>query len=147
MMKHAWSWILLLGMLTGCELDALPEAGEVTSSERGAPMTDGQPTEEEVKATIKRLYDEVYMQADGNAIPERVEYAFGDIQVGALTQKAIDFTMEPREVYPIKTVVDITVHFSNNPKPRSWVRGKESNQVYFFYRDEFGEWNFKQGSL
>ncbi len=62
-------------------------------------------------------------------------------------RKQMGLGEEARPVYPVKAPVDITVTYSNNPTVRRVERGDMRNDVFFFYRDGFGEWTFRTGSM
>ncbi len=105
------------------------------------------PSEAEVRETIEAAFTETYLVDDLNAVADRISFDFGAIQVGEVVRKQMGLGEEARPVYPVKAPVDITVTYSNNPTVRRVERGDMRNDVFFFYRDGFGEWTFRTGSM
>lgn len=105
------------------------------------------PTEQEIRQTIEKTFTEIYFVKDFNAIPDTITFEFGQIQIGDIVEKQMGSGEFARPVYPVKAPLTLTVTYSNNPSPRTVQRGKQMNDVFFFYRNGFGEWTFRTGSM
>lgn len=117
----------------------------IAACERGPDLPP--PTEAEVRQAIETSFTETYLVRDFNAIPDRIAFEFGEIRIGDVVEKQMGLGEEARPVHPVKAPLDLTVTYSNNPTVRKVERGKAQNDVFFFYRDGFGEWTFRTGSM
>jgi len=151
------STLALAVLLTACTSSVNASTG--TGNNAGATETStststsasvaasGKPSDDDIKATIKRIFGATYGVDNGGAKFDHLDFTFGTIQVGGVTQKQIGAGEAARDVYPVKVEVDIDVHYSNNPTVQHAVRGTQPSDVFFFYKDTFGEWQFRTGSL
>lgn len=119
-------------------------------SSNGGSSTDSgglsRPSDDEVRATIKKTFGDIYGVDSFAAKFDHIVFHIGAISVGGLTQKAVGAGV-PQPVYPVKVQVDMDIYYSNNSEIDHHRRGDKPDDVFFFYKDTFGAWQFKTGSL
>ena len=133
-------------LLTACLPTNAPTQPQVAASPSPAPTSSAEPTDEEVKEAIRRILTPIYLNTSSLVNADRVDFEFRSIQRGTPVSKSMDGAAPGSPVIPVKVDVQLTVHYSYR-EPTTHERGKEANDVFFFYRDAFGQWNFKTGSL
>ena len=124
--------ILLAGLFTGC--------GSRTSASADKP-----PTEQEVIDAISKARADSWT---GSAAwpTDRVETKVTGIQFGGKVQKQVGYGEPAREVWAVKAKAASKVYLKNGTV-KDDVQEMKSGEAYFFYRDAFGAWAFKWGSL
>src|SRR4051812_14023931 len=106
------------------------------------------PTDAEIKATIEKSFKETYGVDYGMAKFDKVTITFsGAPQIGGVVNKQMGRGEDAQPVWPVKIPVKIKVTYSNNSTVRDLERGVKSDDVFFFFRDAFGAWNFRTGPL
>ena len=138
-MKNAFGF-LMLGLFFTIAL--LAASGNRASASN---LLADAPSEDEIKATIKAKFDEVYFNNSAKTIwnVESVEYEFGPIKVGSTAKKQMGRGEEAREVYPVKVKVTIK-QTRKDGEVRTTERGVEG-EIFFFFKDGFDEWDFRTG--
>lgn len=98
-------------------------------------------------ASIKARYTEIYGVNDANARFGSIDISVGDINHGKPTMRQLELNGPSVLIYPVTARVEMEVHYSNNPTVAHFTRGQKSDEVFLFYKDAFGKWIFKTGSL
>lgn len=154
--------ILGVGCATLLGLGLLLVAGLVLLSMCGGGGGGGAglqpPTEQEVQQAIERGFTETYSnQAGGPATFEdvQVSFEFGPMEVGELVDHQMDLGEDPVPSYPVNVPVEVTTTYTfedGTTSSETAFRGDHpenpsaGSDVFWFYVDEFGEWNFRTGS-
>ena len=133
--------MLLLTLATSLALGACTTSGQNNQGSGGAPTTS------EIEETIKRTFTDTYGVDNGGAKFDTIDFKFGTPTVGDVTDKQVKSGAPAQPTYPVKIQVDITVNYSNNPSSRHVTRGTANDDVFFFYKDSFGDWQVRTGSL
>ena len=112
------------------------------------------PSPAAIRATVESHFTRTYGAPDHLGAPRRVTYAWiGDVKVGQLEQQG------PRPVrlqYRIRLRLDIHVADASGTVLRTVERGygkpqrgstlfMDQDELFLFYRDSFGEWDFVVG--
>jgi len=122
---------LIFAVLAGC-----------AGSKGAAPPTPG-----EVQATLVKYYTEQYTSEHEKAIwgAQSASVSVSDIKVGDAYMKQVLSGAMAQNTYPVKAKVGSDVQYKSGPKHYDF--GGKSDEVFFFYKDAFGEWTFKTGSM
>lgn len=137
--------LVLVSVLTGCDLGLLASAPTAAgTSAETAPVGDG-PTEADVRRLVTSnfttTYKESYMKDDEFSI------VFGDMRFAPKTQKNLfgGYYDQPIDVWPVR--MDVTIAWRRGEEVRSWPRGTQNNESFSFYKDEFGGWSYRTSGL
>lgn len=103
------------------------------------------PTEAEIKKSIEKGFAETYVDPVVWKIT-KVKCDFGSVKIGSITQKQVQWGKSAEAVWPVKVVVTVT-QYRGDAVYRTVTRGDKSDDVFFFYKDAFGDWSYKTGSL
>lgn len=131
---------------------AKPNAPGQTTASKASPVatskkprrTSGPPSSEEVKAAIEKKFTNDYIR-HFYGVDNKVTFAWtGGITVGAVqTVRAA-----PKPCYPVKLQVSVTAEDPRDGNRSTVVRGLNATtgnyreEIFCFYRDGFGEWDF-----
>jgi hypothetical protein len=110
-----------------------------------AQAASGPLTEAEIKKSIETAFTETYVDPVVWKIT-KIRCDFGPIKVGSQTQKQVQWGKAAEPVWPVKVVVKVT-EYRGDAAYKTITRGEKSDDIFFFYKDAFGEWKFKTGSL
>jgi hypothetical protein len=133
--------LLLLGACTSSGSDGSKSDGTTQSSDD----TSGGPTDADVKATIEKQFGATYGIDNGGAQFKDISFDFGPISHGKPAMRYLDGGPQ-RKAWAVKVVVTMTITYSNNPTVKESVRGKDPDDAFFFYKDDFGDWAFRTGT-
>ena len=105
----------------------------------------GPPTEAEVKQSIQKAFTETYVDPKVWKIT-RITCEFGPVRFGQQVQKQVQWGKSAEPVWPVKVEVKVT-KYRGDQAYQTITRGDKSDDVFLFYKDAFGDWKFKTGSL
>lgn len=105
----------------------------------------GAPLDAEIKQSIEKGFTAVYVDPTVWRIT-KIRCEFGPAKVGKLMQKQVQYGKNAEPVWPVKIEVKV-IQYKDGKEYKTVVRGVASDDVFFFYRDAFDEWQFKTGSL
>lgn len=107
--------------------------------------TGGAPSDEEIKETIEKSFTGIY-QNHFFGVKNTVTFEWSDaITVGAIQT----VRSAPKPCYPVKLKVSVTAEDPRDGNRSTSARGQEANiggyqknEIFCFYRDGFGEWDY-----
>jgi hypothetical protein len=118
----------------------------------GRPVTaEDKKTEPPTSAIVKKVLEASY-RAEwgkdwGNAKAEKLSVDVTEPKIGEVIMRQLRRGQLAQPVHPAKAVVTIVVKYVGNDKPKTQVLGAGDGDVFLMYKDAFGEWTFKTGSL
>jgi hypothetical protein len=105
----------------------------------------GPPTVDEVKETMEKSFTGIYQNHFFGVKNEVTFEWFGPISIGALQS----IPSAPKPCYPVKLKVTVTAKDPRDGNTSRVARGQEANiggflknELFCFYRDGFGEWDY-----
>lgn len=113
----------------------------------GAARGAAAPTPEEVQAALTKYYTEQYASEHEKSIwgAQSATVSVSGIKIGDPFMKQVLSGANAQSTYPVKAHVGSDVQYKSGPKHFDF--GDKSDEVFFFYKDAFGEWAFKTGSM
>ena len=129
---------------------AAPAGGAKASPPATAPATSaakaGWPTDEEVKATIFKVENDIYASETNKTVwhVKEMKHEVKSVQFAQeTTQKQMRYGAAAQTVYPVKVLYTRITEYTTKPETRE-EQGKDG--VWFFYKDSFGNWTCKYGN-
>ena len=105
------------------------------------------PTPAVAKKVLEDYYRKQWSKDWGNAKVEKLTVDVSEPKLGQMVEKQMGRGELARPVFPVKAEVKISVKYVGNDKVGEHTFGAGDGDAYFFYKDAFGEWTFRTGTL
>lgn len=105
----------------------------------------GGPTEAQVKQVVTGMFMAVYKESYMKA--EEMKIAFSDMRFAPPTKKNLfgGYYERPIDVWPVR--MDVTITWARGADIRTWKRGTQNRESFSFFKNEFGDWDFRTSGL
>lgn len=141
--SRVWSRIFLALSL----LSLLAGATGARAGDEPAKKAFDPPTPATVKQVLEASYREEWGKDWGNAKVEQLTIEVTEPKIGELMERQLRRGEAAKPVYPARAVVRIVVKYVGNDKPKEIVIGAGTGDAFLFYKNAFGEWTFKTGTV
>jgi len=105
------------------------------------------PTPAVAKKVLEDSYRKDWSKDWGNTKVEKLTVEVTEPKIGQMVEKQMGRGQLARPVFPVKAVVKIVVKYVGNDKPKEQTLGAGDGDAFFLYKDAFGEWTFRTGTL